>query len=75
MLWIKTEATEAGGHDHVSVAPHHMPARADGSVWTAAPRSRKPYAVRFVGLAWEVGEAGGLTFRTLSDALQWVAQR
>lgn len=73
-MWIRTKSTEAGGHDHVVAAPHHMPKTADGVVWTAAPRSRKPYAVRFVALSWEIQEAG-VTFRTLSDALRWVARQ
>ena len=74
-MWIKVKSTEAGGHHHVVAAPGHMPETADGTVWTAAPRSRKPYAVRFVALSWEIQEAGGLTFRTLSDALRWVARQ
>jgi len=74
-MWIKTQQTEASGYSHVVAAPDHMPETVEGTVWTAAPRSRKTYALRFVALSWEIQEAGGLTFRTLSDALRWVAQR
>jgi hypothetical protein len=64
----------SGGRTHVPIAPQYSPPDFRGTVWTAAPKSGEPYAIRLdhSGLHYCIGSE---MFTTLDAALAWVVAR
>ena len=74
MQFVRTDPAQHNGRSFVPVAPDHSGTDHPGTVWTAAPRSRVVYAIRF---DWDDFQyhIGDQAFATFSDAMAWVVSR
>jgi hypothetical protein len=78
MDFVRTNPEKTRGRSLVPVAPDHSGTDYTGTLWTAAPRSRVVYAIRFDDndLRFHIRLLlADQTFPTLTSALQWVADR
>ena len=74
MTFVETDPKRCNRYSFVPIAPDHTAADHNGTVWTVAPQSREPYAIRLdhSGLHCCIGSE---MFTTLDAALAWVASR
>jgi len=74
MSFVETDPKRCNGRSFVPIAPDHTTADHTGTVWTGAPQSREPYAIRLdhSGLHYCIGSE---MFTTFDAALAWVMSR